>query len=1077
MSVSEVHRFLYGRTPQTMDKRILVCYDQVQDWFYHNLLHGCVDIRRTLELWALESGLRLTVTLCRDGSLDFSGNPDPEAARQLFESVQQQRPPRYSRRPSQTRETMPEPTHRPGEAPQTEEVQARARQIAEEARQAAGGSEQAILNTLKKLSQLLSSPKVPALVLVEDFPSLIEKFEFNPQTAAIAREMIDIARNDWHRNISHANLLIFLTVYEKSMEEIFPERFPGVGWLQVKGPKPEEIQAAIERLARRHGFLLRDAQVIARSLARYGNMRVALGNIIRVTATGRKEVTLENVLQLPPINEAAIAQLREELNALVGLQDVKNKFQSIERRARDLRRRLQDGQSRLPDETMHMVFLGGPGTGKTTVARIMARLFHALGLLPRDEVMEITASQVMSSNVGETRENMQRRLEEARGGVLFIDEAHQFGDKDSLGAREAVEALVPAAWNLRHELVIILAGYANKMPDFFNMDEGLARRFPLHGRIEFPDYSLDELWEILERRLGALGYTLEEAARPRLRAVLRRRMRRRGFGNAGGVENLVSELLENHRNGPEPQSRVIGVADLPPLVRQHPDILARARATLDTLVGLGPVRERIETLLARTQYDLEEEEQGRGIGEIKLHPGNMLFSGPPGTGKTTVGQLMADLLYGIGCIERPVFIAATRGDLVGAYQGHSALKVRAIVERACDGVLFIDEAYGLVQDQHDTFGKEALTELIGQITNPENEGTVFILAGYKAELERLLATNPGLRSRFPVEIPFQNFAPEDCVELARRQLHQAGYEWEQGVLERVHELAREAIAVQGEHFGNARWLKGLIEAAVERMKRRVIETGLPPDHPDRRRVMLVDLPAPQRPERMAAPASAYGTAVATSWTPHPDALVLASSLPEAAELSEEEIGQRVAACSYQIVVEEANGEMGSGTGFFVTADGLMATSAHVVSQARTIQVWCGRERAPRGARVVLLNPDLDLALLAVDTETPRAYLPLGESLSVQPLTQLIVFGNAHVQPGEPGRLIMARVARNSREDPLHIETDGAIEAGFSGGPAVDRSRGLVVGVVRGGYGSSATLLVRSEQLMELLIGLGYRFTA
>ena len=1077
MSVSETHRFLYGRTPQTMDKRIWVCYDQVQDWFYHNLLYGCVDIRRTLELWALESGLRLTVTLCRDGSLDFSGNPDPEAARQLFEGVQQKRPPRYSRRPGQAGETMSEPTHRSGDASQ-EEVEARARQTAEEAGQAAGGAGQAILNTMAKLSHLLKSSKVPTLALVEDFPSLVERLEFNSQTAAIAREMIDIVRNDWHRHISNANLLVFLTIDEKAMQQIFPENtFRGVGWLQVKGPRPEEIQAAIERLARRHGFLIRDAQAIARSLARYGNMRVALGNIIRVAATGRKEVTMENVLQLPPINEAAIAQLREELNALVGLQDVKNKFQSIERRARDLRRRLQDGESRLPDETMHMVFLGGPGTGKTTVARIMARLFHALGLLPRDEVMEITASQVMSSNVGETRENMQRRLEEARGGVLFIDEAHQFGDKDSLGAREAVEALVPAAWNLRLELVIILAGYANKMPDFFNMDEGLARRFPLHGRIEFPDYSLDELWEILERRLNAQGYTLEEAARPRLRAVLRRRMRRRGFGNAGGVENLVSEILENHWNGPDPQARVIGIADLPPLVRQHPDILTRARATLDTLVGLGPVRERIETLLARTQYDLEEEEQGRGTGEIRLHPGNMLFSGPPGTGKTTVGQLMADLLYGIGCIERPVFIAATRGDLVGAYQGHSALKVRAIVERACDGVLFIDEAYGLVQDERDTFGKEALTELLGQITNPENEGTVFILAGYKAELERLLATNPGLRSRFPIEIPFQNFAPEDCVELARRQLRQGGYEWEQGVLERVHELAREAIATQGEHFGNARWLKGLIEAAVERMKRRVIETGLPPDHPDRRRVMLVDLPVPQRPERRAAPTSAYGAAVSAAWTPHPDALVLASSLPGAADLSEEEIGQRVAACSYQILVEEVNGEIGSGTGFFVTADGLMATSAHVVSQARAIQVWCGRERAPRGARVVLLNPNLDLALLAVDTETPRAYLPLGESLSVQPLIRLIVFGNAHVRPGEPGRLIMARVARNSREDPLHIETDGAIEPGFSGGPAVDRSRGVVVGVVRGGYGPSATLLVRSEQLMELLIGLGYRFTS
>jgi S1-C subfamily serine protease len=127
------------------------------------------------------------------------------------------------------------------------------------------------------------------------------------------------------------------------------------------------------------------------------------------------------------------------------------------------------------------------------------------------------------------------------------------------------------------------------------------------------------------------------------------------------------------------------------------------------------------------------------------------------------------------------------------------------------------------------------------------------------------------------------------------------------------------------------------------------------------------------------------------------------------------------------------------------------------------------------ARVIRLNPDLDLALLAVDIEDRRPYLPLGDSLSVPPLTELIVFGNAHVQPGEPGRLIMARVARNSKDDPLHIETDGDIEPGFSGGPAVEKSKGVVVGIVRGGYGRSATLLVRSEQLMEILIELGYRF--
>lgn len=837
MSVPEAHRFLHGRSPQTADKRIWVLSGQIQDWFYHDLLHGCVDIRRTLELWGRSHGLQLTVTLRRDGTLDFSGNPDPEAAQHLFESIRPRREPKYRYRPGQAG------TQPVAGTPPSEEVEARARQAAEEVRQAVGGG-QAILNTIQRLTYLLTSAQVSSLVLVEDFPSLVENLEFQQQTAAMAREIIRTAR-EWHQNISQANLLVFLILDERPMREIFPpETFRGVYWQCLEGPKPAEIQASIERLASRHQFRLRDAAAIAKSLTRYGNLRVALGNVLRVVAEGKTEISLKDVLQLPSIREEEVARIREELNGLVGLKDVKAKFENIERKARDLRRRLEEGEAQLPEETMHMVFLGGPGTGKTTVARMMARLFHALGLLPRSEVLEITASSVMSSNVGETRENVRRKLEEARGGVLFIDEAHQFGNKESFQAREAIEALVPAAWNMRHELVIILAGYANKMPDFFNMDEGLERRFPAHGRIEFPDYSLEELWEILERKLTGYGYKLDEAARPRLWAVLRRRMRRKGFGNAGGVENLVNEILENHRNGPSPQSRVITVDDLPPLVRRHPEYLERARAELDKMMGMAAVRERLETLLARLQYDLEEEACGRGTGEVKLHPGNMLFTGPPGTGKSTVGRLMADLLYGIGCIERPVCIIATRADLVAPYVGHTAPRVREVVERARDGVLFIDEAYALVQGEWGDFGHEALTELLSQITNPENEGTVFILAGYRDEIFRLLEANPGLSSRFPVEIPFQNFTPEDCAELARRKLQRGGYEWETGVLERVRDLAREAIAVEGERFGNARWVESLIESALDRMKKRVIESGLSPAHPDRRRLKLEDLPSP-----------------------------------------------------------------------------------------------------------------------------------------------------------------------------------------------------------------------------------------
>jgi len=1066
MPVSSTHRFLYGRKPDKSGKRVWVCHGQIHDWFYHDLFHGCVDIRRTLELWALEEGLQLTVTLRHDGVLDFSGNPNPQEAQRRLESVQPRRPPRYSHVPGEIRNAQ-----QSAQPAVSEEVLDQARERADEVRQSAAG--EALLNRLTKLTNLICAKNSSALVLIEELPALLQRLENNHQSN-IAVDILHKIKNFWISETGTSNLLVFLAIDKEPLEAILPRAqfSTKVDWIEVPPPKAAEIQAALKRLARRHGLSLQNASTIADSLVEDRDMCVALGRVIRLVRSGCKEINLQNIYSLPPIREEIVEELRSKLNSLVGLHEVKQKFERIERKARQLRKQFESGQAPLPEETMHLVFLGNPGTGKTTVARIMAKLFHALGILPRDEVIEISAKDIMSSTVGKTRENMQSALERARGAVLFIDEAHQFGDKDSPTAREAIDALVPAAWNLRRELVIILAGYSSRMIDFFKMDEGLQRRFPQHGRIEFRDYSLEELWEILERKLAGQGYSLDAAAHEPLRAVLRRRAKRHSFGNAGGVDNLVNEILENHHHRPAAKPGLITKDDLPPCIRQHPQVIEEAQKALEELVGLRAVREKVETLVAQIQYDLRMEESGKGAGEVHLHPGNMLFSGPPGTGKTTVGSIMAKLLYGIGCIERNHFVGVGRADLVGEFQGQTAIKVRKVIEQARDGVLFIDEAYGLVTGDLDAFGKEALTELVNQITNPENAGTVFILAGYQTELKKLLSNNPGLQSRFPHEICFENFTPDDCVELAQRRLRKNGYTWDDEAMKRIRNLAEEAIASQGAHFGNGRWVENLTQQAIQNMKLRVVRSDLPPQDPDYKRIKPEDLPAPQRTTTLT---SSSGLAVPTNWTPQPDARRLASLPADLAELSDEAIGERVAACSYQIVVEDAGGKIGAGTGFFVTADGVMATSAHVVGQARMIQVYCGRNRAARMARVIRLNPDLDLALLAVDIEDRRPYLPLGDSLSVPPLTELIVFGNAHVQPGEPGRLIMARVARNSKDDPLHIETDGDIEPGFSGGPAVEKSKGVVVGIVRGGYGRSATLLVRSEQLMEILIELGYRF--
>ncbi len=1057
--VSTVHRFLHGRTPRTPEKQIWVLSGQVQDWFYHDLLRGCLGVRRSLEHWALDGGVGLTVTLDRNGILDFSGNDDAAGAQRRFEAIRTRRPPRYgnARRPAEASAAAP------AEGAEEDPEAARRAQAAQQAREAAGGTGQAILNTAGRLTHLLQSTARPSLVIVEEFPELLRRLASSQQTATVADDLVALVRNEWHGKIAHTHRLVFLSMNPAGMETVLPRgHFRKVDWRNLEGPRSPEVRAAIERFARRRGVAVKGVDAISRALESHGNLQVALTQVIRVVAAGEREVTLEQVLQRPALNEDEVRRVLQEIDALTGLEEVKEKLRRLERNARALRRKLLEGDSMLPDDSLHLVFTGGPGTGKTTVARLVARLYHALGLLPRDEVREVVASTLMSSNIGETRENMQRALEEARGGVLFIDEAHQFGERESTQAREAVQALVPMAWNHRHEMVIILAGYAERMHDFFAMDPGLDRRFPPQGRLVFRDYLPDELWAILERKVAARGYTVEPPAAARLRSVLERRARRRSFGNAGGVENLLADMMERHGASPQSSTRVIQVEHLPPLVRRDEHALATAMARLDGMIGLAPVRERIESLISRLAFDLEEEEHGEGTGQVVIHPGNMLFTGPPGTGKTTVGELMAQLLCGIGVIERPVGVIASRGDLVGAYQGHSARAVRDVVDRARDGVLFVDEAYALVQGEGDTFGKEALDELVRQVTSPENEGTVFILAGYRAEIQRLQGHNPGLLRRFPVEIEFPGFAPAECAEYALHLLDRERLQYEAGVPDRIAALAAEAQADLGERFGNAGWVNGVMGQATDRMRRRVMTAGLRPGDPGRRRLALDDLPVPRH-----APTP-------PEWRPSPSTAVLGERV-EWRGASREDLVDEILDCTFQITADLPGGGTGSATAFFVTPDGLAATSAHVVEGMREIQVLCGPGGSPRHARVVIADPDLDLALLAVEGRPPAGCLPLGESRGIRSPAELVVVGYAHVTPGGEGRAVLARVVRNERRNPREIETDGAIEPGFRGGPAVDPSRGSVVGVVKGGYGPSATLLVRAEQLREMLAGLGYRF--
>ncbi|OBG62049.1 MULTISPECIES: type VII secretion AAA-ATPase EccA [unclassified Mycobacterium] len=195
-------------------------------------------------------------------------------------------------------------------------------------------------------------------------------------------------------------------------------------------------------------------------------------------------------------------------------------------------------------------------------------------------------------------------------------------------------------------------------------------------------------------------------------------------------------------------------------------LLAEAEAELERQIGLTRVKEQVERYRAATQMARVRAARGMKVAQPSKH---MIFTGPPGTGKTTIARVVANILAGLGVIPEPKLVETARKDFVAEYEGQSAVKSTKTIDRALGGVLFIDEAYALVQERDgrtDPFGQEALDTLLARMEN-DRDRLVVIIAGYSSDIDRLLETNEGLRSRFATRIEFDSYSPEEILEIAK----------------------------------------------------------------------------------------------------------------------------------------------------------------------------------------------------------------------------------------------------------------------------------------------------------------------
>ncbi|WP_327432465.1 AAA family ATPase [Streptomyces sp. NBC_01236] len=501
----------------------------------------------------------------------------------------------------------------------------------------------------------------------------------------------------------------------------------------------------------------------------------------------------------------------ERLAAMPGMEDLLSRFEAIRNEteaAEELRARGLATVDEPP--ARHLVFTGNPGTGKTTVARLVGEMYRDLGVLSRGHCVEVKAGDLVAGYVGQTAIQTNAVVDRALDGVLFIDEAYALSDQSDGFGQEAIQTLLTRMENDRGRLVVVAAGYPEKMKEFVEANVGLRSRFPT--TVEFPDYDPDTLHTILLGRLEKHGLRPGEEAAQALRQIVEgmHRSRDEGFGNAREMRTLADALrtpwaVRVRRDVEQP----VIVDDIPEEYRDHlprpvPE-LAELLAGLDRYIGLGPVRRELEGLANRLKMRHER-------GTETFAPPHLLFTGPPGTGKTTVARLIGDLFRGLGLLRKGHVVEVTRTDLVAAYVGQTAPRVREAVERALDGVLFIDEAYSLVRDTggHGGFGAEAVDTLLREMEHWRGR-LVVIAAGYSEDMERLLDFNPGLRSRFTTEVPFPGYTLDDLVEILRRKAAEAGYTLGPGTAERARLWLEATRRARGASFGNAREVRRLLD--------------------------------------------------------------------------------------------------------------------------------------------------------------------------------------------------------------------------------------------------------------------------
>ncbi|MBO4416507.1 MAG: AAA family ATPase [Bacteroidales bacterium] len=472
--------------------------------------------------------------------------------------------------------------------------------------------------------------------------------------------------------------------------------------------------------------------------------------------------------------------------------------------------------------TLHTVIMGNPGTGKSSCVPYMTSLYKALGLLDTDDIHTTRVSMLATSNVNGEYERMISEIINAQGGTLVFENAHELYRTDKSNNYDTEQRIIRALVDALEDdktyprWMLVLEGEPDGLESVLASNPDLKKH--LGQPIYMEDFKPEELFRMVDECCNSRDLKLSPKARTKLEMYILHKYNHRGAGFQNAW--LVQELFDEHIipamynrlqafSNPTPEDlQTVEAADIPMISIAT----GKEMEALDELVGLGTIKTKVKDYLNAVNLAGRRMERGLPTNMPRLH---MAFLGNPGTGKTTVAEIIGKVFASWGILSGGRVIRTERSQLVGQWIGETEHKMRNLLDRARGNILFIDEAYQLVEGANDRkdYGRIVMDSLLTEL-GKDNQDMVVILAGYTAPMKRLLESNEGIESRFPNVFNFEDYTTDELVEIGKLMIKKQGFTLTPGAEANMRTIIEAEAEKPSPRFGNGRFVSNLLQNEV-----------------------------------------------------------------------------------------------------------------------------------------------------------------------------------------------------------------------------------------------------------------------